>query len=150
MPEPQPNAILVDATSRQDRRSWFTSALLMSVTMLIALACIVVLSCTLTQTRVAGLLIDGVPISIPKLDYVGRQWASNLSDQRLVERLTQVAEAADAERNNAIQDRDAKTQNLETKLGIFLVRRNLSREMRQWVVEFRVGASPRPLGSWAG
>jgi hypothetical protein len=55
-------------------RTRLTSTLLITTTLIAAIACIIVLSCTLTQTRVSALLIEGV--SIAKIDYVGRQWAN--------------------------------------------------------------------------
>ncbi len=57
-------------------RGWFTSLILVSTTMIVGVLCILVLSSTLTQTRLAGLTIDGVSLSIWKLDYIQREWAS--------------------------------------------------------------------------
>jgi hypothetical protein len=56
-------------------RGWFTSLILVSTTMIVGVLCILVLSSTLTQTRLAGLTIDGVSLSIWKLDYIQREWA---------------------------------------------------------------------------
>lgn len=65
----------VPATS--DNRSWITSFVLVLLTLLVAVTCIITLACTLTQTRVASLVVD---VSIPKLDFVGRQWAVHRND----------------------------------------------------------------------
>lgn len=59
-----------------DIRRWFTSLILVSTTMIVGVLCIVVLSSTLTQTRLASLTIDGVSLSIWKLDYIQREWAA--------------------------------------------------------------------------
>jgi hypothetical protein len=53
---------------------WLTSALLGIFTIFVAAICIAVLSYTLTQTRLTSLAIDGVSISIRKLDNIGQQW----------------------------------------------------------------------------
>jgi hypothetical protein len=71
--EPSPNA---NRESRPDVRRWFISLILVSTTMTVGILCILVLSSTLTQTRLAGLTIDGVNLSIWKLDYIQREWAA--------------------------------------------------------------------------
>ena len=57
-------------------RGWFTSLILVSTTMIVGILCILVLSSTLTQTRLAGLTIDGVSLSIWRLDYIQHEWAT--------------------------------------------------------------------------
>jgi hypothetical protein len=67
-------------------RGWLTSLILVSTTMIIGFFCILVLSSTLTQTRLASLTIDGVSLSIWKLDYIQRQWTdirNQLRDQSI-------------------------------------------------------------------
>jgi hypothetical protein len=59
-----------------DVRGWFTSLILVSTTMIVGILCILVLSSTLTQTRLAGLTIDGVSLSIWRLDYIQHEWAT--------------------------------------------------------------------------
>jgi len=65
--------------SRADEMSptlrWFTSALLIVFTMLVAAVCILLLSSTLTQSRLSNLAIDGVEVTIRKLDNIAQQWA---------------------------------------------------------------------------
>jgi len=70
-------------------RSWFTSTVLIVLTLIVAVACVIALACTLTQTRVASIVIDGVGISIPKLDYVGRQWAAQRAENKELLQLEQ-------------------------------------------------------------
>jgi hypothetical protein len=67
-------------------RQWLTSLVLVSTTIIVGIFCIIVLSSTLTQTRLAGISIDGVSLSIWKLDYIQREWAAmrtQLRDQTL-------------------------------------------------------------------
>ena len=57
-------------------RNILTSVLVISFTSAISLLCILVLATTLTQTRMSGLAIEGVSLSIWKLDALRRQWAA--------------------------------------------------------------------------
>jgi hypothetical protein len=61
-------------------REWVTSTVLIVFTVAVGLVCVVVLSCTLTQTRMSSIVIDGVNISIWKLDDIRKQW-SDIRDQ---------------------------------------------------------------------
>ncbi len=54
---------------------WIVSALLMAVTLVVAALCVLLLSATLAQTRLSAIAVDGVNVSIWKLDSVGRQWS---------------------------------------------------------------------------
>lgn len=74
--------------------NWLISALLILFTLIVAFSCIVVLSTTLTQTRVATLTIDGVNVGIRKLDHVGRQWAK--IPRRLEDQTRGLAKAQDS------------------------------------------------------
>src|SRR5947209_12162506 len=56
-------------------RAMLTSAVLILFTIAVGLMCVLVLSCTLTQTRMASIAIDGVNISVWKLDDVRKQWS---------------------------------------------------------------------------
>ena len=56
-------------------REWLTSIVLIVFTSAVGFACVLVLASTLTQGRMAGLNIEGVNISIWKLDYIRQQWA---------------------------------------------------------------------------
>jgi lambda repressor-like predicted transcriptional regulator len=64
-----------DADRRGGPRRWLASAAIGTFTILVAAICIILLSSTLTQTRLTGLAIDGVGIGIRKLDNIGQQWA---------------------------------------------------------------------------
>ena len=55
-------------------QKWLTSTLLVVLTLLAGVACVIVLSATLTQTRVSTQVSEGGNVGIRKLDYVGRKW----------------------------------------------------------------------------
>jgi hypothetical protein len=76
-------------------KDWIVSALLMTVTLVVAALCVIVLSATLAQTRLSAIAVDGVPISIWKLDSVGRQWAGI---RRLIQGQSQLLADAQRER----------------------------------------------------
>ena len=72
-----------DATSKTPRAretppplegKWWISAILITLTFVVAAACITILAVTLIQTRAGTLVIDGVAVGVPKIDYVGRRW----------------------------------------------------------------------------
>jgi uncharacterized protein (DUF3084 family) len=77
-----PNAI--DATAVENGgsrfRAFLTSTLLIAFTMAVGLTCVLVLSCTLTQMRMSSISVDGVSISIWKLDDIRKQW-TGIRDQ---------------------------------------------------------------------
>jgi hypothetical protein len=56
-------------------REWMTSTLLIVFTLALGLLCVLVLSCTLTQTRMSSISIDGVNVSVWKLDDIRKQWS---------------------------------------------------------------------------
>lgn len=74
MPDLPPALSPKHAHELSQPRKWLTSASLILLTALVGIACVVVLSVTLTQTRVSTL-----DISIRKLDYVGRKWSDLLA-----------------------------------------------------------------------
>jgi hypothetical protein len=57
------------------------SIVLIGFTLIIGFICVVVLAATLTQARVSSLAIEGVSLSIRKLDTVRQQWAT-IRDQQ--------------------------------------------------------------------
>jgi hypothetical protein len=61
-------------------REWAISTMLILVTVVLGLLCVLVLSCTLTQARMSNISIEGVNISIWKLDDIRRHW-SDIRDQ---------------------------------------------------------------------
>jgi hypothetical protein len=56
-------------------REWITSVILITFTSLVGIGCVIALSSTLTQARMTTITIDGVPLSIWKLDDIRVQWA---------------------------------------------------------------------------
>lgn len=89
-------------------RGWATSAALIACTTVVGLLCVAVLACTLTQTRMSGIAIDGVNIGIWKLDDIRKQW-TDLRDQirAQADALTQ-AETARSNAAKAVADNDIK------------------------------------------
>jgi hypothetical protein len=55
-------------------RTMLISTLLIVFTISVGLVCVLVLSCTLTQMRMSSISIDGVNVSIWKLDDIRKQW----------------------------------------------------------------------------
>lgn len=53
-----------------------TSTALILLTLAAGLACVIALASTLTQTRISNVTIDGVPISIWKLDSIRAEWTA--------------------------------------------------------------------------
>jgi hypothetical protein len=70
-PENSPPKTKQELSRLQQR---LTSASLVLLTAFVGIACVVVLSVTLTQTRVSTSAIEGGSVGIRKLDYVGRKW----------------------------------------------------------------------------
>ena len=62
-------------------KSFFASLAFIGFTVITGFACIFVLSATLTQARISSLAIEGVSLSIWKLDTVRQQWAT-IRDQQ--------------------------------------------------------------------
>jgi len=63
-------------------REWITSAVLIAFTTAVGVACVIALSSTLTQTRMSSIVIDGVALSIWKLDDIRLQWAQIRQENR--------------------------------------------------------------------
>src|SRR5437868_5128205 len=107
---------------QKGQKTWATSALLITLTVAVALGCIIILMCTLTQTRVAALVIEGVGISIPKLDYVGRKWVTNRNDYYQLLEMEKAINGFLAAEADARTAANGKSQNLEDKLTVFFYR----------------------------
>jgi low affinity Fe/Cu permease len=120
MPKAEPSADL--PLEERHRKNLFTSTLLITLTVVVALACIVILSCTLTQTRVASLVIDGVAISIPKLDYVGRKWVANRNESATLKDLEETKNKSLVSAATAVATANNKLTALEDKLSVFYFR----------------------------
>jgi hypothetical protein len=107
-------------------REWLTSVILITFTSLIGIGCVIALSSTLTQARMSTITIDGVPLSIWKLDDIRVQWAEirdvirNLSEGITAaerDRVDHTAVAAKAE-----QEFRGKQRALIVKLGEMIFR----------------------------
>src|ERR1044072_8216298 len=87
---------MADLSSNEPQRASFesrsigdyaTSSLLMLFTLVIGIACALVLASTLTQTRMSSIIVNGVNINIWKLNDIGTKWSdirkqiSSMADQ---------------------------------------------------------------------
>ena len=104
-----------------------TNAVLIAFTLCIGISCVIILAATLTQTRISSVTIDGVPVSIWKLDSIREQWASlraqvasqsdeirKAGDQRL--ELSDKKSRVSAEANSAQQILSQHVENLSYKV----------------------------------
>src|SRR5215207_8868512 len=75
MPDVMPPVTVVSQPKPPSKaREVLTSATLILFTSMVGIACVIALASTLTQTRMSTLVIDGVPLSIWKLDDIRSQW----------------------------------------------------------------------------
>ncbi len=105
------------------------SAVLVVFTMLLGLLCVLMLSCTLTQTRMSAISISGVNITIWKLDDVRKQWESlrteiNAQSAQLAAAERKSGEAAAAYSAFDLDYRPARTE-IDAKMVPFLARLQL-------------------------
>jgi phage shock protein A len=56
-------------------RDWATALIVSAFTLFVAFASVILLASTLTQTRLSGLTIDGLVVTVWKLNYVRQNWA---------------------------------------------------------------------------
>jgi hypothetical protein len=63
-------------------KGFWASVMFIGFTLLTGITCIFVLSATLTQARISSLAIEGVSLSIWKLDTVRQQWATIRDQQK--------------------------------------------------------------------
>lgn len=85
--------------SRWVIRDWVTAVVVSLVTLLTAFAAIILLASTLTQTRLSGISVDGVNVTIWKLNFIRQNWAQlerQLEDQN--------SALADADRKRTASD----------------------------------------------
>jgi hypothetical protein len=107
-------------------REWVTSTILIVFTIAVGLLCVLLLSCTLTQTRMSSIVIDGVNLNIWKLDDIRVQW-SDIRDEMhsQSEALSEAQEALNEATKNSvpvdIKYRQARTE-LDARLGPFIAR----------------------------
>ncbi len=104
---------MTDTASTGEEASRFrqivTSILLVVFTSAVGLLCILVLACTLTQTRLSTISIDGVTISIWKLDDTRTQW------KKIRDRIRDQSEAL----IKAKQELDDAQQSLANDYGVY-------------------------------
>ena len=104
---------MTDTASTDEEASRFrqivTSILLVLFTSAVGLLCILVLACTLTQTRLSTISIDGVTISIWKLDDTRTQW------KKIRDRIRDQSEAL----IKAKQELDDAQQSLANDYGVY-------------------------------
>lgn len=93
-------------------RRWLTSTLLILFTMTMAAICVVLLSTTLTQTRLSTLTIDGVPVSIHKLNIAAQAWAKSRK-----RRNQYAAQLENAEQEQLLWTRNAGEAAAEVKIA---------------------------------
>lgn len=82
IPASHPGNQTMAETDAKQKQKWgatavrnVTNAVLITFTLCIGIACVIILAATLTQTRISSVTIDGVPVSIWKLDSIREQWA---------------------------------------------------------------------------
>ena len=107
------------------QKAW--SALLVVVTLLLCLLCMLMLSCTLTQTRMSSsITFSGVNVSVQKLNDIRRTWnklRTQIQDQSgaLAEAESNKGKAAVAFATSELEYKPARTL-LDAKLGPFIDR----------------------------
>lgn len=124
------------AAPRGGWRNRIVSTLLIGVTLVIAMLCVIVLSSTLTQTRLSTITVDGVNLSIWKLDSVGRQWAGI---RRLIQ--SQSAQLAEAQRDRV--EKSARANNAQQR---FLAQKSDYEQMLQEFHDRIAGIDPQLAG----
>lgn len=119
-----------DANAAADRpgklREWVTSTVLIVFTIAVGLLCVLVLSCTLTQSRMSSISIDGVSVSIWKIDDIGTQWAAireqiGEQSQALSGAETGLSAAVKNDVEHEIKYRPARTD-IDARLQAFIAR----------------------------
>jgi len=107
-------------------REWVTSTILIAFTIAVGLLCVLLLSCTLTQTRISSIVIDGVNLNIWKLDDIRQQWSDIRDEMRSQsDALSDAQEALNEATKNSdqfsIKYRQARTE-LDARLQAFIGR----------------------------
>lgn len=148
MPEELPTQGAVADWNKNTKKSLITSTILILFTLLVAIACVVALACTLTQTRVAALVIDGVGVSIPKLDYVGRQWATLRNDGKQLVALEEEDIKSAASLATAGIIAGQKNEALEEKLKVLSYR--IEKSLPDFAKELATSKNPERVGRIVG
>jgi hypothetical protein len=89
-----------------------TSAVLITFTALVGIACVIALASTLTQTRMSTLVIDGVPLSIWKLDDIRSQWTDI---REAIDDLSTEITEAEKQRTTIVGNEATANQNFNAK-----------------------------------
>ncbi|MEA2876871.1 MAG: hypothetical protein QOF14_2067 [Hyphomicrobiales bacterium] len=109
MPEVVPPRTVVSQPKPPSKtREVLTSATLILFTALVGIACVIALASTLTQTRMSTLVIDGVPLSIWKLDDIRSQW-TDIRDA--IDDLSTEITEAEKQRTTIVGNEAAANQN---------------------------------------
>jgi hypothetical protein len=100
-----------------------TSITLIGATLFISTICAIVLAATLTQTRISSLAIDGVSLSIWKLDSVRQEWQAIREQQQRETKALGIAEIkrpeTSAKKTAAESNYDINLKVLTSLLGEF-------------------------------
>jgi hypothetical protein len=123
--KPESNASAADEEPSM-LREWTTSTLLIVFTLTLGLLCVLVLSCTLTQTRMSSISIDGVNISVWKLDDIRKQWTDirnqiHTQSDALAKAQEEFSQAAKENSDFDLKYRPARTA-IDALLGAFISR----------------------------
>jgi hypothetical protein len=114
------------ATWSTAQRAW--STLLVVVTLVLGLLCVLMLSCTLTQTRMSSIAFSGVNVSIWKLNDIRNQW------DKLRHQIASQSEAlAEAEKEKA----DAAVESSEFDLTYRPERTTLDAKLAPFIAKVR-------------
>lgn len=141
MSDPQMRTVAEDGPGRL--RTIVTSAILVAFTVGVGLTCVLVLSCTLTQGRLSRIAIDGVPVSIWKLDDVRKQW-SDLREQIFEQADSlSVAETDLSRDEKSLADNDTRYRPQRTQLDAELEEFNFRvRPFDETLAKIMSGQSP--------
>jgi hypothetical protein len=120
MPEvvPPPMAALQPKPPSKGREVLMSISLIL-FTSLVGIACVVALASTLTQTRMSTLVIDGVPLSIWKLDDIRSQW-TDIRDT--IDDLSTEITDAEKQRTTIVGNEAAANQTFNAKNTTLIIR----------------------------
>jgi hypothetical protein len=101
-------------TGKWDFTNWITATGIVTFTLTVAYLSVVLLASTLTQSRMSGLVIDGVSLTIWKLDSIRHNWAPIQSE---IEEQTQALTSAELKRTANNSRRSAANVKFGGALG---------------------------------
>jgi hypothetical protein len=99
---------------------WTISTMLILFTVSLGLLCVLVLSCTLTQTRMSNISIDGVNISIWKLDDIRKHWSDIREQIRAQSDELTTAQKERSQEEKAISETDKNYSPMRTQVDALL------------------------------